>query len=107
MNAMDTNQLDYYNELQKQLVHYEKIAKERRNIDYFGHLDELNDDYLDVKFADRIHNLRDMSGVTKEKALRKIAETEKYFLAVAQKRNPSAYHIMISEIDRLQATFKE
>ena len=104
---MDEDQLEYYTKLQEYIQPFEDRAKARRNEDYFGHLDQLNDDYLDIKFADRIHNLRDMSGVTKEKALRKIAETEKYFLAVAQKRNPTAYHIMITEIDRLQTTFKD
>jgi (p)ppGpp synthase/HD superfamily hydrolase len=107
IDAMDTHQLNYYTKLQDQVIHYEKIAKERRNIDYFGHLDDLNDDYLDVKFADRIHNLRDISGITKEKALRKIAETKKYFLEVAEKRNPIAYQLMLSEIEKLQELFKD
>lgn len=107
INAMDEHQLEYYTKLQEYIKPFEDKGKERRNEDYFGHLDKLNDDYLEVKFADRIHNLRDMSGVTKEKALRKITETEKYFLAVAQKRNPTVYHSMIAEIDRLQAIFKD
>lgn len=84
----------------------EDMAKERRNQDYFGHLDELNDDYLDVKLADRIHNLRDMESVTREKVIRKIKETEKYFMEVAKKRNPKAYKILCIEIERLKINMK-
>lgn len=105
IDAMDTHQLERYTKLQTQIKPFENIAKERRNEDYFGHLDQLNDDYLDVKFADRIHNLRDMSWVTKEKAMRKIVETEKYFLSVAEKRNPIAYTLMLHEITRLKELF--
>lgn len=84
----------------------EGAAKDRRNEDYFGHLDNLNDDYLDVKLADRIHNLRDMNGVTKEKAIRKVRETEKYFLDIAKNRNPKAYELIIIEIKKLKKRFE-
>jgi (p)ppGpp synthase/HD superfamily hydrolase len=60
---------------------------------------------LDVKFADRIHNLRDFTGITKEKAIRKIKETEQYFLDVAQKRNPKAYQLMIEAIQKNKEKF--
>lgn len=83
----------------------EQIWKERRNQDYFGHLDTLNDDYLDVKLADRIHNLRDMTGVDRDKAIRKIKETQKYFLDVAKKRNPIAYELLLREIWSLKEYF--
>lgn len=107
IHAMNKEQKEQYTKLQKHIQPFEDRAKERRNKDYFGHLNQLNDDYLDVKFADRIHNLRDMSGITKEKTLRKIDETKKYFLSVAQKRNPTAYKIMTIEIDRLEKRYKE
>lgn len=81
-------------------------AKERRNEDYFWHLDSLNDDYLDVKFADRLHNLRDMNWVTREKAIRKVRETERYFLDIAKNRNPKAYELMTIEIKRLKKKFE-
>lgn len=84
----------------------EEIAKERRNQDYFGHLDQLNDDYLAVKLADRIHNLRDMDARNKEKILKKIQETEKYFLEVAKKRNPTAYDLLMVEINKLREKIK-
>lgn len=91
---------------QKLKRHISERAKERRNDDYFGHLNDLDDDILDVKFADRIHNLRDMSGVTKEKIQRKIVETKKYFLHVAEQRNPTAYTLMMNEINTLEQFLK-
>ena len=78
----------------------EEIAKERKNQDYFWHLDQLNDDYLDVKLADRINNLRDTKWLTREKAIRKVQETEKYFLHIALERNKVAHDLMIKEIKK-------
>lgn len=104
---MSEKQLYEYKMIEKQIKPFADKAKEKRNQEYFGHLDQLNDDYLDDKLADRIHNLRDMSGVTKEKALRKIIETEKYFLSIAQERNPTAYNLMLYEINRLKKFFSK
>ncbi|MEI8252890.1 MAG: hypothetical protein WCG25_03995 [bacterium] len=59
VDNMNEEQLVIYNFIEKKLKPFADIAKQRRNEDYFGHLDNLCDDYLDVKFADRIHNLRD------------------------------------------------
>ncbi|MEI6673106.1 MAG: hypothetical protein WCL02_07485 [bacterium] len=103
---MDKEQLKKYKVLEKQIKPFADKAKEIRNEDYFGHLDDLCDDYLDVKFADRIHNLRDMHGLTKEKAMRKVEETEKYFLEVAERRNPTAYKLMIEAIHQNKEKFK-
>ncbi|MEI7557523.1 MAG: hypothetical protein WCJ45_01405 [bacterium] len=47
-----------------------------------------------------------MSGVTKEKTLRKIIETERYFLPVAKIRNPTGYKLMFVEIKRLKALYE-
>lgn len=102
---MTPEQLELYTQLEKKIKPIKDKAKDRRNEEYFGHLDQLNDDYLDIKFADRIHNLRDMSAVRKDKTLRIIADTEKYFLDVAKKRNPTAYHLIMTEIDRLKKNF--
>jgi (p)ppGpp synthase/HD superfamily hydrolase len=102
---MSEAQLTQYKIIEKKIKPFAEKAKERRNEDYFGHLDQLNDDYLEVKLADRLHNLRDMSGVTKEKAIRKIAETEKYFLAVTEKRKPEIHKLLMIEIDRLKKEF--
>lgn len=106
INAMDTDELERYTSIEKNIKPFVERAKERRNTDYFWHLEDLNDDYLDDKFADRIHNLRDMSGVTKEKTLRKIIETERYFLPVAKIRNPTGYKLMFAEIKRLKALYE-
>ena len=102
---MSEAQLEQYKLIEKKIKPFADKAKERRNEDYFGHLDQLNDDYLEVKLADRLHNLRDMSGVTKEKAIRKIAETERYFLAVTEKRKPQIHKLLMIEIDRLKKEF--
>jgi len=75
-----------------------RILTERRNEDYFGHMWDLDDDILDIKFADRIHNLRDIDGCDKNKIIRKIKETEKYFLQLAKDRNIVAYNLMMVAI---------
>jgi hypothetical protein len=103
---MTEEELHKYRLIEDILKPFVEKTKERRNQDYFGHLDELNDDYLDVKLADRIHNLRDMDARNKEKILRKIEETEKYFMEVAKKRKPKAYKILCEEIARLKINMK-
>lgn len=99
---MDEEELWKYVSIMANLAPFMEQAKERRNQDYFGHLDSLNDDYLSVKLADRIHNLRDVDWLTKERILRKVEETEKYFLDVAQRRNPIAYNLLMIEITKLR-----
>jgi len=107
----------------------EKEAKEKRNHVYFSHLEsfetmknhinmiayskgieldeeelnEITQNTLDVKFADRIHNLstqwhpNDLDTVN-----RKVEETKKYFLKVAKEINPEAYEKLQSEIRKLE-----
>lgn len=103
---MDPEQLHNYKTLIKKIQPFADKAKTLRNEDYFWHLDELEENERDVKFADRIHNLRDMDWLTREKAIRKVRETEKYFLAVAKKRNPTAYTLMIEAIQKNKERFK-
>jgi (p)ppGpp synthase/HD superfamily hydrolase len=98
----DEEQQKEFSLIKEKLRKFEDIGKERRNEDYFGHLDQLNDDYLDVKFADRIDNLRDMEHLSREEIEKKVEETEKYFLHVAEKRNPTAYKLITNEIDHLK-----
>lgn len=81
-------------------------AKVDRQDDYFWHLPELWDDYLTVKFADRIHNLRTMNSMSKKQIEKKIFETEKYFLPVAITRNKIAYDLMLIEINKLKNLIK-
>lgn len=95
------------------------IWKERRNEEYFGHLElfdsmlnyvktiieeeniewlteneiiDITKNIIDVKLADRIHNLStqwDENNLDKVK--RKIDETKDYFLDIAKETNPIAY----------------
>ena len=102
---MNTEQLARYKILEKKIKPFMMKVKIRRDDDYFGHLDQLDDDVLDVKFADRINNLRDNSWVGMKKKLRTIEITKKYFLHIAEKRNPTAYKLMMIEIDKLKASY--
>lgn len=77
-------------------------AKLTRQQDYFWHMWDLPDDVLDVKFADRIHNLRTMDSCSPQKQLKKVVETEKYFMNLARERNISAYNLMKVEIERIK-----
>ncbi|MFA5917812.1 MAG: hypothetical protein WC850_06280 [Candidatus Gracilibacteria bacterium] len=83
------------------------LGKDRRNEIYFGNLENLEEDILYVKFADRINNLRTLKGLSAEKIVRKIMETKKYFLDVAinekERTNGKckAYDLMVAEIDKL------
>lgn len=104
---MNAEQLARHKMLKAKIKPYMLQAKERRDDDYFGHLDELDDNCLDVKFADRIHNLRDNSGVGKKKKARTIEVTKKYFLALAKSRNPVAYELMMHEIHEYEQSIKE
>ena len=96
---------NYLHALYVQKKKLRKVAKQRRNEDYFGHMDQLNPDYFKVKCADRIHNLRTLDGLKHEKILRKIHETEVYFLPIAKTKLPVAYDLMKNEIDRLKEKY--
>ncbi len=96
--------------------------KKARNFEYFWKLWKLFDDKdydtLNIKFADRIHNLRTMSRLPKKTIVRKIIETENYFLEVAlrekkrinnlenvkdiMKWKRHAYDLLIEEIEKLK-----
>lgn len=78
------------------------IARELRDEDYFWNMDQLDRDTLNVKFADRIHNLRTIYTLSKEDIKRKVKETKKYFLKVAKNRNPKAYELIIIELTKIQ-----
>ncbi|MEF2175189.1 MAG: hypothetical protein V3575_01850 [Candidatus Absconditabacteria bacterium] len=77
-------------------------AKLNRQQDYFGHMGDLPDDVLDVKFADRIHNLRTIDSCSPQKQLKKVVETEKYFMNLARERNLTAYKLMKAELERIK-----
>lgn len=106
-NYMNTEQRTLYDMIEMKIKPFMDLAKPRRNEDYFGDMDKLNDDYLTVKLADRIHNLGDMDGgVKREKVIRKVKETEDYFLHVAQKRNKKAYDLLVEQIAILKDQWK-
>lgn len=83
---------------------YIKLLKDRRNADFFWHMIELDSDTLDVKLADRIHNLRTLlSTQNQEKISRKIKETEVYFTTIAIYKNPTAYMLISKEIENIKS----
>lgn len=78
-------------------------SKALRNFHYFWHMQYIqDDDILDVKFADRIHNLRTLYWLPEKEITQKIQETERYFLDVARERNPVAYEIIVKELNKLR-----
>ena len=79
-----------------------KRLKRRRDNAYYHQLSELNDSYLKVKFADRIHNLRTLYTLSPVSILKKITETQRYLLPIARKKNLQAYEIMNNEIEKLE-----
>jgi len=62
---------------------------------------DLDQDTLDVKFADRIHNLRTMKTQNKNQINKKVSETLKYFIPLAKQRNRVSYNLMMVEIIKL------
>jgi (p)ppGpp synthase/HD superfamily hydrolase len=102
---MNPEQLARYQEITNNIKPFEEKYKKIRNEDYFGHMDQLSDKHLKIKFADRIHNLRDIEGEDRDKLVRKVRETEQYFLELAKKRHPIAYEKMMKEIIFIKAKF--
>ncbi len=82
---------------------------ERYNIALSGsEIEIITQNTLDVKFADRIHNLSTQwsdKGIQKTKD--KVEETKKYFLSVAKETNPDAYRKLQHEIFMLEGKIKE
>lgn len=83
-----------------------EIARERRNEEYFGSLKDLDDDSLDVKFADRIHNLRTLEWISPNKVVRKFMETIKYFVPLSKQRNKTAYILIMVELVKISKMIK-
>jgi GTP diphosphokinase / guanosine-3',5'-bis(diphosphate) 3'-diphosphatase len=75
--------------------------KSRRTDHYFGHMKELDAEILQVKFADRIHNLRDLKTCRRKKIIEQIQETQMYLLPIALEKNPIAYKLMKIELEEL------
>jgi (p)ppGpp synthase/HD superfamily hydrolase len=62
---------------------------------------ELNAETLQVKFADRIHNLRDLAHCKVSKIKDQIVETQAYLLPIAKEKNLTAYELMKKELEKL------
>lgn len=86
---------------------YEQIkqkAKEERDKDYLKQLEWLDDETLEVKFSDRLHNLRTQWDPNdKKKVIKKVKETKLYYLPLAKKRNTTAYNLINKEVKKLEA----
>lgn len=87
---------------------YEKIkqeAKRLRNIDYYSQIYHAEDtEVIDVKLADRLHNLRTQWNPKKKKqVVRKVRETKEFILPIAKKHNPEAYRLLSAEIEKLES----
>lgn len=96
----------HYNNLwkdaKKDYLKEKKAAiKARRTEHYFWHMRELSEETLQVKFADRIHNLRDLVHCKVSKIKDQIIETQAYLLPIAKEKNPTAYELMKKELEKL------
>lgn len=96
----------HYNTLSKEakkehLKEKKDTIKARRTEHYFWHMRELSAETLQVKFADRIHNLRDLAHCKIAKIKDQIVETQAYLLPIAKEKNPVAYELMKKELEKL------
>ena len=96
----------YYSQLWKEdkkeyLKEKRDAIKARRTEHYFWHMRELSAETLQVKFADRIHNLRDLAHCKVSKIKDQIIETQAYLLPIAKEKNPTAYELMKKELEKL------
>jgi len=77
--------------VKKYNITFELFTKEQLEI-FNTKLDEITQNALDVKFADRIHNLRTQWNPNNiEKVEKKVEETEIFFMDIAKIKNPKAY----------------
>jgi len=83
----------------------ETLIWENKKIQYFERLLTCTDlTIIDVKLADRIDNLRTIWCWGKGKIMKKIIETRKYILPLAEKFNKKAYKILQNEISKIEQT---
>jgi len=79
------------------------ISKLNRKKAYFERLvNHNNEDVLKVKLADRIDNLRTIACWPKEKILKKLQETEKYIVPIAEKLWAKYKRILLWEITKVK-----
>jgi hypothetical protein len=106
LNYKNERNNDYFFHMQSfdsMFGHVKSIAlKNRINLSE-EELKEITKNTLDVKFADRIHNLKTQWNPDNiKKVLRKIKETKKYILPIAKETNPEAYKLLCEEIEKLE-----
>lgn len=85
---------------------YKKIklwSKILRNIDYAQKISQLDDETLEIKFSDRLHNLRTQWDPNNIKQVyKKVKETKLIYLPLAKRRNTTAYTLLVKEIKKLE-----
>ncbi|MDD2870829.1 MAG: hypothetical protein PHS49_02465 [Candidatus Gracilibacteria bacterium] len=104
--AIDLRNEDYFGHLESfdnMLEHIRELALSKNIILSQDELKEITLNALDVKFADRIHNLSTQwDPEDSETVRRKVDETKKYFLEIAKEVNIDAYNKLQSEILKLE-----
>lgn len=104
--AIDLRNEDYFWHLESfdnMLEHIRELALSKNIILSQDELKEITLNALDVKFADRIHNLSTQwDPEDSETVRRKVDETKKYFLEIAKEVNIDAYNKLQSEILKLE-----
>jgi len=100
--ALDKWILEYeykWEEISKITLDWNEMSKKEFKII----LQQITQDVLDVKLADRIHNLSTQWNPKDTKTVRrKVDETKEYFLEIAMKHNPEAYEKLQSLILKLE-----
>lgn len=76
-------------------------SKEIRNRNYHNRFANAPRDFFFIKLADRLHNLLTLGSCPKEKQLRKIKETEQFYLPHAESEM-ILYHEIIAALDELR-----
>ena len=83
----------------------ETLKWDNKKKQYFERLLTCTDEtIIDVKLADRIDNLRTIWCWEKEKIIKKLNETRKYILPLAEKYNKKAYKFLQEEISKIEQT---
>lgn len=71
------------------------------NINYIKSLEDLDDFELNVKFSDRIHNLRTLYWLPLSFIEKTLNETIDYYIPLAYKRNKKAWELIVVEVFKL------
>lgn len=78
-------------------------AKSLRDEEYLEQLKQLDDETLEVKFSDRLHNLRTQwDPNNKAQVVKKIKETKLFYFPLAKGRNVTAFNLLNKEVKKLE-----